>query len=234
MVKLFYLVALPAGVVLRLMVPGSINCILQVNDLNALRTLWQNYQSGLLKKNLEYVLITEDLCKLAKGDEIIMDVFLEEKMYRDVCLELILNQKKGDKVYKEESRQPRRLSYPMREKDKSMFQVYQPPFYHQGCGISPSNQQNDQRIDSKENEPSNAKQANSMHSKNEESLLHSASKVPDVITTKKILSIERDIDSRRRDGATPLMIAAREGRLDAFSVLIGRKSDPTLKDNNGC
>ncbi|XP_068741732.1 uncharacterized protein [Montipora capricornis] len=40
-----------------------------------------------------------------------------------------------DKVYKEESRQPRRLSYPMREKDKSMLerplhQMDQPPFYH--------------------------------------------------------------------------------------------------------
>ena len=91
MTLLFYLIALPAGVVLNLMVPGSIICILQVNDLNALRTLWQNYESGLLKKNLEYVLITEDLRKLAKGDEIIMDVFL----YCDVCVELVLNQKKG-------------------------------------------------------------------------------------------------------------------------------------------
>ena len=95
MIQLFCQFALPDGVVLKLMAPGSIIiCILQVNDLNGLHTLWQNYKSGLLKKHLEYVLITEDLCKLAR-DEIIMGVFLEEKMYHDVCLELTLNQKKG-------------------------------------------------------------------------------------------------------------------------------------------
>ena len=76
---------------------GSIICILQIIDLHGLHTLWQNFESGLLKKNLEYVFITEDLYKLAKGAEIIMEVFLEEKVYRDVCLELILNQEKGIK-----------------------------------------------------------------------------------------------------------------------------------------
>ncbi|XP_068670406.1 serine/threonine-protein phosphatase 6 regulatory ankyrin repeat subunit C-like isoform X2 [Montipora foliosa] len=94
-IRLFNQFAFPAGVVLSLLIPGSLICILQVNDLYGLRTLWQNYKSGLLKKKLEYVLITEDLCKLARGDEIIMDVFLEERMYRDACLALNLNQAKG-------------------------------------------------------------------------------------------------------------------------------------------
>ena len=49
----------------------------------------------------------------------------------------------------------------------------------------------------------------------------------------RLLSLGLDIDSRSTNGATPLMIAALCGRLDAFSVLIERKSDPTLKDNNG-
>ncbi|XP_068735681.1 uncharacterized protein [Montipora capricornis] len=102
-----------------------------------------------------------------------------------------------------------------------------------GCGISPSNQQNDQRIDSKANGHSNAKHANSMQSNSEESLLHSAAKVGDVNTIEKILPNELDIDSRNSNGATPLMIAALEGRLDAFSVLIERKSDPTLKGKDG-
>ena len=72
-----------------------------------------------------------------------------------------------------------------------------------------------------------------MQNNSEESLLHSAAKVGDVNTIEKLLSIELDIDSRNSNGATPLMIAAFEGRLDAFSVLIERRSDPTLKNNDG-
>ncbi|XP_068711733.1 uncharacterized protein [Montipora foliosa] len=124
LVQLFHQVVLPSGVLLKHICEGSIICILQIIDLHGLHTLWQNFESGLLKKNLEYVFLTEDLYKLAKGAEIIMDVFLEEKVYRDLCLELILNQEK-DKVYKVASCKPRRFSYPMVDylgKDESVFQ----------------------------------------------------------------------------------------------------------------
>ena len=77
MIQLFQQIALPAGVVLKYLFGGSITCILQVIDLHGLQALWQNFESGLLKKHLKNVLITEDLYKLAKGDEIIMEVFLE-------------------------------------------------------------------------------------------------------------------------------------------------------------
>ena len=68
---------------------------------------------------------------------------------------------------------------------------------------------------------------------NRETLLHYAARGGNDVIIEKLLSLGLDIDSRRSDGATPLMIAACEGRLDAFSVLIKKKSDPTLKDNNG-
>ena len=64
-------------------------------------------------------------------------------------------------------------------------------------------------------------------------LLHYAAKGGNDVIIEKLLSLGLDIDSRRSDGATPLMIGALCARLDAFSVLIGRKSDPTLKDNDG-
>ena len=66
-----------------------------------------------------------------------------------------------------------------------------------------------------------------------ENLLHYAAKGGNNVIIEKLLSLGFDIDSRRSDGATPLMIAACRGRLDAFSVLIERKSDPTLKNNDG-
>ena len=64
-------------------------------------------------------------------------------------------------------------------------------------------------------------------------LLHYASQGGNDVIIEKLLSLGLDIDSRSSDGRTPLMIACCEGRLDAFSVLIERKSDPTLKSNNG-
>lgn len=67
--------------------------------MQALHTLWQNYKTGMLQKALEEVLITDDLQKLSDGQEIILNVVLDEKMYRDVCLELMLNNKQGRGVY---------------------------------------------------------------------------------------------------------------------------------------
>ncbi|XP_068699876.1 uncharacterized protein [Montipora foliosa] len=78
MIQLFQQIVLPCGVLLKYMFEGSIICILQVIALDGLQTLWQNFKSGLLKKLLENALITEDLYKLANGNEIIMEVILEE------------------------------------------------------------------------------------------------------------------------------------------------------------
>ena len=64
-------------------------------------------------------------------------------------------------------------------------------------------------------------------------LLHYAVGGSNNVIIEKLLSLGLNIDSRSSNGATPLMIAARHGRLDAFSALIERKSDPTLKNNNG-
>ena len=72
-----------------------------------------------------------------------------------------------------------------------------------------------------------------MKNNNRETLLHYAAQGDNDVIIEKLLSLGLDIDSRRSDGATPLMIAAFCGRLDAFSVLIERRSDPTLKSNNG-
>ena len=95
LMQLFNTVILPSGVLVKCICEGSILCILDASDLHGLHTLWQNYESGLLKKSLEDLLLTEDLCTLAEGSEIIMDVVLDKRMYRDVCLELMINKVKG-------------------------------------------------------------------------------------------------------------------------------------------
>ena len=72
-----------------------------------------------------------------------------------------------------------------------------------------------------------------MKNNNGETLLHYAAQGDNDVIIEKLLCLGLDIDSRSSKGATPLMIAACRGRLDAFSVLTERKSDPTLKNNNG-
>ena len=68
---------------------------------------------------------------------------------------------------------------------------------------------------------------------NGETLLHYAAEGGNDVIIEKLLSLGLDIDSRSSDGATPLMTAACEGRLDAFSVLIEKGSDATFRDNHG-
>lgn len=95
LVKLFNTVVLPSGVLVKCICEGSIVCILKANNLHGLHTLWKNYESGLLRKALEDILITEDLCKLAEDHEITLEVILDQGMYRDVCLELLMVMEKG-------------------------------------------------------------------------------------------------------------------------------------------
>lgn len=53
------------------------------------------YKSGQLCKEIEKVLITEDLKKLAGGEEIGFTVQIDEYEYRNACLDLIVARNKG-------------------------------------------------------------------------------------------------------------------------------------------
>ena len=64
-------------------------------------------------------------------------------------------------------------------------------------------------------------------------VLHRAAEGRNDEIIEKLLSLGLDIDSRRSAGTTPLMVAAVNGRLNAFNFLLERGSDPTLKNNNG-
>ena len=64
-------------------------------------------------------------------------------------------------------------------------------------------------------------------------VLHRAAEGGNDEIIEKLLSLELDIDSRISAGTTPLMVAAVNGRLNAFNILLERGSDPTLKNNNG-
>lgn len=93
--RLFASVVLPSGVIVKYLCEGSIICVLEANDLRGLKELRQNYESGKLQEKLEYILITEDLRSLSAGQDIILSVVLDENMFREVCLELMVTKGKG-------------------------------------------------------------------------------------------------------------------------------------------
>ena len=67
--------------------------------MQGLKELWQKYESGKLQEALEEILITEELRELSAGQEIILTAELDENMYRDVCLELMMTKRKGTKCF---------------------------------------------------------------------------------------------------------------------------------------
>ena len=95
LVCLFASVVLPSGILVKYLCEGSVICVLEANDLQSLKELWQRYESGKLQEVLEEVLITEELRKLSAGQEIKLTVDLDKTMYHDVCLELMMTKRTG-------------------------------------------------------------------------------------------------------------------------------------------
>lgn len=122
---LFASVVLPSGILIKYLYEGSIICVLEANNLHGLKELWQNYKSGKLQKALEEILITEELKMLAEGQDIILSVALDEIMYREVCLELMVVKEKVDQTFERVKQRPRSLSDPKLnqcEKPENTFQ----------------------------------------------------------------------------------------------------------------
>ena len=92
---LFATVVLPSGILVKYLCEGSVICVLEANDLQGLKELWQRYESGKLQEALEEILITEELRKLSAGEEIKLTVDLDKNMYHDVCLELMMTKRTG-------------------------------------------------------------------------------------------------------------------------------------------
>lgn len=110
---LFASVVLPSGILVKYLCEGSVICVLEANDLQGLKELWQRYESGKLQEALEEVLITEELRKLSAGQEIKLTVDLDKNMYHDVCLELMMTKRTVDQLFEGIKQRPRSLSDPV-------------------------------------------------------------------------------------------------------------------------
>ena len=72
----------------------------------------------------------------------------------------------------------------------------------------------------------------SLKSKDGRNLLHSASEGGNVVIIETVLSHGLDINSKDSGGDTPLMIAARNNKMEAVNYLLEKGADPSLKSEH--
>ena len=80
---------LPAGTRLVQITDGCVCLTVQAESLSALKTLWKLYQDGTLQKRLYDFFVTDELIELADGEDMEVNVTIDEDEYQKACIELI-------------------------------------------------------------------------------------------------------------------------------------------------
>ena len=80
---------LPAGTRLVQITDGCVCLTVQAESLSALKLLWNLYQDGTLQKNLHDFFVTDELRELADGEDMEVNVTIDEDEYQNACVELI-------------------------------------------------------------------------------------------------------------------------------------------------
>ena len=75
---------------------GSICFKIQAENSAALETLWKEYQDGTLRVKLQEFLVTDEIKKLAGGEEVTLDVHIDEQDYHNACFELATIETRGN------------------------------------------------------------------------------------------------------------------------------------------
>ena len=79
---------LPAGTSLVQITDGCVCLTVQAESLSALKTLWKLYQDRTLQKRLYDFFVTE-MRELAEGEDVEVNVTIDEGEYQKACVELI-------------------------------------------------------------------------------------------------------------------------------------------------
>ena len=80
---------LPAGTSLVQITDGCVCLTVQAESLSALTNLWKLYQDGTLQKRLYDFFVTDEMRKLVDGEDVEVNVTIEEEEYQKACLELM-------------------------------------------------------------------------------------------------------------------------------------------------
>ena len=80
---------LPAGTRLVQITDGCVCLTVQAESLSALIILWKLYQDGTLQKHLHDFFVTNEVRELADGEDVEVNVTIDEDEYQKACLELM-------------------------------------------------------------------------------------------------------------------------------------------------
>ena len=79
---------LPAGTSLVQLTDGCVCLTVRAETLSALTTLWKLYQDGTLEARLYDFFVTDEVIERAGGEEVEVNVTIEEQEYEKACREL--------------------------------------------------------------------------------------------------------------------------------------------------
>ncbi|XP_068741964.1 uncharacterized protein [Montipora capricornis] len=82
-VEAFGAAALPTATALRAISEGSVCFTVQAETSSALQELWQRYCNGVLQRNLQDFLVTDEIRELADGEDVIVYVYIDEREFRE-------------------------------------------------------------------------------------------------------------------------------------------------------
>ena len=69
---------------------GSVRFTVESENLIALKELWDIYKDGTLQSRLQEFLVTDEIKKLANGEDIEVTVFIDEHEYNEAYFNLFL------------------------------------------------------------------------------------------------------------------------------------------------
>ena len=87
---------LPAANTLRAISEGSICFTIQAENSAALEALWKQYQDGVLRDKLQEFLVTDEIKQLAGGEEVTLEVHIDEQDYHNACFDLMTTKTRGN------------------------------------------------------------------------------------------------------------------------------------------
>lgn len=87
-IEAFTVAVLPAASALQAINEGSVCFTVQLERKSALKALWDRYQDGTLQRKLQQFLVTDEIKQLAGGEEVIVNVYIDEKELKNASLDL--------------------------------------------------------------------------------------------------------------------------------------------------
>ena len=67
----------------------------RVENLSALKELWERYENGFLQKSLQDILVTKEINEMAEGEEVELQVNIDQDSYRNAYLDLFMVENEG-------------------------------------------------------------------------------------------------------------------------------------------